>query len=64
MVYLMTFSAFLLAMVFLALGVIISNKRIQGSCGGQQVLGPDGEPLGCGACPNRHKNSTCKNRKA
>ncbi len=63
MVYLVTFAIFLSVIFFLSLGVIIANKRLRGSCGGVQVVGPDGEALSCATCPNRDKNPNCKNQK-
>ncbi len=44
---------FALAMAGLGVGVILSDRRLQGSCGGEEVLGPDGNPLSCGACPKK-----------
>ena len=43
-------SAFCLAMVGMAVGVILSNRELRGSCGGVAVAGPDGEALTCGDC--------------
>ncbi|MEM9291141.1 MAG: (Na+)-NQR maturation NqrM [Acidobacteriota bacterium] len=34
----------------MAVGVIISNRSLRGSCGGVAVVGPDGDPLTCGNC--------------
>ncbi|MCB1034618.1 MAG: (Na+)-NQR maturation NqrM [Acidobacteria bacterium] len=42
--------AFGLAMIGMAVGVILSNRALRGSCGGVAVAGPDGEPLTCGNC--------------
>ena len=42
-----------LAMAGLGVGVIFSNRTLKGSCGGEEVLGPDGNPLSCGACPKK-----------
>lgn len=39
-----------LAMAGLAVGVILSNRELRGSCGGVAVRGPDGEALTCGDC--------------
>lgn len=49
----LTVALFALAMTGMSLGVIVSNRRLQGSCGGEEVLGPDGNPLSCGACPKK-----------
>lgn len=42
-----------LAMLLMAVGAICSNRCLRGSCGGGQVLGLEGEPLTCEACPLR-----------
>ncbi len=42
--------AFSIAMIGMAVGVILSNRALRGSCGGVAVLGPDGEPMTCGDC--------------
>ena len=42
-----------LVMLIMAVGVIFSNRCLRGSCGGGAVLGFDGEPLACDACPLR-----------
>jgi len=42
-----------LVMVAMAVGTIFSGRCLRGSCGGPEVLGPDGEPLSCDTCPLR-----------
>ena len=44
-----------LAMAAMAVGTIFSNRCLRGSCGGPEVLGPDGESLSCDTCPLRDK---------
>lgn len=44
-----------LAMLVMAVGVIFSNKCLRGSCGGPDVIGPDGQPMSCPTCTNKHK---------
>ncbi len=44
-----------IAMAAMAVGAIFSNRCLRGSCGGPEVLGPDGESLNCDACPLREK---------
>jgi hypothetical protein len=44
-----------LSMAALSVGVIFSNRCLRGSCGGPEVLGPDGKSLGCDACPKRSR---------
>ena len=41
------------AMTLMAVGIIFGNRCLRGSCGGPDVLGPDGEPLSCTTCPHR-----------
>ena len=43
-----------LAMAAMAVGVVFSNRCLRGSCGGPELLGPDGTPLSCETCPMRH----------
>ncbi|MFZ5538361.1 MAG: hypothetical protein ACOY5V_01305 [Pseudomonadota bacterium] len=43
------------AVAAMALGVIFRRPCLRGSCGGPKVIGPDGEPLSCTACPNRKR---------
>lgn len=42
-----------LAMLAMSVGLLFSNRCLRGSCGGPEVLGPDGESLSCATCPNR-----------
>ena len=55
-VLLLTLGVFALAMLIMAVGVIFSGRCLRGSCGGPEVLGPDGEPLTCATCPRRKQN--------
>jgi hypothetical protein len=50
-----------MAMLALAVGVLFSRPCLRGSCGGPDVLGPDGEPPGCGHCPLRPGVSAQRN---
>lgn len=43
-----------LVMAAMSVGVILSNRCLRGSCGGPELLGPDGTPLSCETCPMRH----------
>jgi hypothetical protein len=47
-------------MAAMAIGVIVKNKSLRGSCGGPDVVDCDGESLACGACPNRAEKETRK----
>lgn len=44
-----------LVMLVMAVGVIFRRPCLRGSCGGPEVMGEDGEPISCAACPNRTK---------
>ncbi len=52
-VFLISLAIFGIAMLSMGVGVLFSNRCLRGSCGGPEVLGPDGEPLSCEACPRR-----------
>ena len=41
------------AMLVMAVGVLLGYPCLRGSCGGPDVVGPDGESLRCAACPRR-----------
>lgn len=45
-----------LAVLAMAVGVIFKRPCLRGSCGGPEVMGSDGEPISCAACPNRNKS--------
>lgn len=42
-----------LVMLAMAVGVIMKRPCLRGSCGGPEMVGPDGESLTCATCPNR-----------
>lgn len=44
-------------MVAMSVGVLFSNRCLRGSCGGPDVIGPDGESLACATCPHRSDSS-------
>ena len=50
---LLSIVVFGLAMAGMAVGVILSDRSLKGSCGGEAHLGPNGEALSCGACPKQ-----------
>ena len=54
------------AMIAMAVGVLFSNRCLRGSCGGPDVVGPDGESLACANCPHRAdaKDPTPSNKAA
>lgn len=45
----LTLGLFALAMVGMSIGVIVSNRSLQGSCGGAASIDVGGDPM-CGAC--------------
>lgn len=57
--FIVTFSVFLLVVIAMAVGVIISNRAIKGSCGGLNDI--DGLEGACDICEIKHQ---CKRRKA
>ncbi len=57
---LLTLAVFALAMLVMAIGVIARRPCLRGSCGGPDVLAPDGEPLTCATCPNRKKRKDAR----
>lgn len=52
---LFTVAVMALAMTGMAVGVMFSNKCLRGSCGGPEILGPDGKALNCDTCPHKPK---------
>ena len=50
---LLTIAGMALVMLAMSVGVLLSGRCLRGSCGGPEVLGPDGEPLSCANCPRR-----------
>lgn len=57
MLLLLTVVLMALVMAAMAVGVILSNRCLRGSCGGPEILGPDGTPLSCETCPMRHTDA-------
>jgi hypothetical protein len=53
-------TALVIAVVMLAMavGVVLRRPCLRGSCGGAELIGPDGEPLACSACPRRAASGT------
>ncbi len=46
-----------IVMLAMAVGVIVSGRCLRGSCGGPDVVGPNGESLMCATCPKRQESS-------
>ena len=55
MTFLLTALLFGVLMAAMAVGVIFRRPCLRGSCGGPEVVGPDGQALTCATCPNRDK---------
>ena len=55
---LLTLAIFAFVMLIMAIGVIMRRPCLRGSCGGPDVLGPDGESLTCATCPNRKQRES------
>jgi hypothetical protein len=45
------------ALAAMMVGQSLTGRCMRGSCGGPRVVGPDGEPLSCAACPNRKRRT-------
>ena len=52
-VFLLTLGGIAIVMAIMAIGVMLGGRCLRGSCGGPEVVGPDGDPLACAACPHR-----------
>lgn len=57
-ILLFTLTAFAIAMAIMAVGVVFSGRCLRGSCGGPEILGPDGESLSCVTCPRRKERES------
>jgi hypothetical protein len=42
-------------MAIMAIGLVFRGRCLRGSCGGNPVLGPDGEEITCATCPRRQE---------
>ena len=45
--------AFGFIILIMSVGVLLQGRCLRGSCGGEEIIGPNGELLNCGACPAR-----------
>jgi hypothetical protein len=52
---LITVGLIALIMLAMSVGVVFKNRCLRGSCGGPEILDPNGDPLSCATCPNRNK---------
>lgn len=60
----LTIVVFGIVVLAMSVGVILSGKCLRGSCGGQEVLGPNGELLNCDTCPVRKEREARLARQA
>ena len=51
--FLVTLMMVIVAVLFMAVGVLFNYRCLRGSCGNQEIFGSDEEPLRCAACPKR-----------
>ena len=47
----LTVAAIAVSMLAMAIGVVLKRPCLRGSCGGPEVLDPEGDSLSCEACP-------------
>ena len=47
---------FALLMVGMSIGIILSERTLKGTCGGEPARGSDGLPMICGACPKKESD--------
>ena len=52
---LLTVVVFAVVMLLLGIGVMFRGRCLRGTCGGEGVIGPDGEILTCDTCPRREE---------
>ncbi len=50
---LLTITVIAACVILMSVGVLLNGRCLRGSCGGPDILGPDGEPLSCASCPLR-----------
>lgn len=48
-----TVALFGLSFAGMAVGVIVKDTVLRGSCGGGDIHAPDGSVISCGACPKK-----------
>ena len=63
-IILVTIAVFAFVILIMSIGVIFSGRCIRGSCGGEEIVGPDGELLNCDACPVRKEREARRRGKS
>ena len=61
-VFLLSFAIFGIAIFAMAIGVVFSNRRIRGSCGGVAVRGIAAEHVRCEGCTSTSATCTGQGR--
>ena len=56
--FLLTFGGMVALVAMMAVGVILGDRCLRGSCGGPDFAGPAGESLSCATCPRRKAPAT------
>ena len=51
----LTVAAIAIIMLAMAVGVVMKRPCLRGSCGGPEILNPDGDAVFCETCPNRRR---------
>ena len=55
--FLMTVGVIAAVMLIMAVGLLFKYPCLRGSCGGPDMVGPDGESLRCAVCPRRRASA-------
>ena len=50
----LTIAVMAVVMLIMGVGAMLGRRCLRGSCGGPELLAPDGKSLQCAACPNRY----------
>jgi hypothetical protein len=57
-ILLITLVVFGFVVLIMSVGVIFKGQCLRGSCGGQEIWGPDDELLNCASCPVHDNEKT------
>lgn len=56
-IFIVTLAAFGVIALIMSVGVMFNGRCIRGSCGGEEIIGPNGELLNCDTCPVRKEQA-------